>query len=142
MLDGISVPSEWQHEREAVLDRFLQGNMELGELLRRMREAKGWTRQQQGKLYGYYLRAKPISPETIERMELTNDIPTNPKRRYILATLLDIPVAYFGLMTLDQFAQARQARQPVAPAPPWISERGNIDLVQCHRALTFYWQHH
>jgi hypothetical protein len=105
-----------------------------------MREAKGWTRQQAGKLYGYYLRAKPISPETIERMELTNDIPNNPKRRYVLATLLDIPVAYFGLATLDEFAQARQAKQSIATPPSWVSKQGNIDLVECHRALKFYWQ--
>ncbi len=140
MLDGISVPSGWQHEREALLDLFLQGNMQLGELLRRMREAKGWTREQEGRLYGYYLRAKPISPETIERMELTNDIPKNSKRRYILATLLDIPVAYFGLAAVEEYAQTRQVGQSVALAAPWISERGNSDLVQCRDALTFYWQ--
>ena len=140
MLDGISAASEWQQEREAILDRFLQGNMELGELVRMMREAKGWTREQEGKLYGYYLRAKPISPETIERMELTNEIPKNPKRRYILATLLDIPVAYFGLAALEEFAQTRQVGQSVALAAPWISKQGNIDLAQCRDALTFYWQ--
>jgi tetratricopeptide (TPR) repeat protein len=140
MLESSAVVSEWQQERDAILDLFLQGKIHLGGLLRTMREAKRWTLEQEGKLYGHYLRAKPMSPETIERMELTNDIPKNPRRRYILATLLDIPVAYFGLATLDEFVQAHQAKQRAATAPPWISKQGNIDLAQCRTALKFYWQ--
>ncbi|MBV9690942.1 MAG: helix-turn-helix transcriptional regulator [Ktedonobacteraceae bacterium] len=140
MLDDAFVPSEWQQTREALLEQFRHGNMPLGELLRRMREAKGWTRHQQARLYGYYVRAKPMSPETIEHMELTNQIPKNLKRRYILASLLDIPVAYLGLATLEEFAQARQGSHTVATTPSWISKLGNIDLVECHRALKFYWQ--
>ncbi|MBV9691588.1 MAG: hypothetical protein JO202_17965 [Ktedonobacteraceae bacterium] len=140
MLESIAVVSEWQKERDAILDLFLQGKINLGGLLRTMREAKRWTLEQQGKLYGYYLRVKPMSPRTIERMERTNEIPKSPRRRYILATLLDIPVAYFGLMTLESFAQSRQASQTGATASVWMSTQGNVDLVECRRALKFYWQ--
>ena len=69
-----------------------------------------------GKLYGDALRRKAVQAEAIERMEITNDVPLNPKRRYVLAKLLDIPL---GLLSLEYLEQNTALAEPKDPKKPF-----------------------
>src|SRR5258708_37942190 len=74
-----------------------------GLLVKQYRIKKAWTRAQLAELYGNALREASMSVEAVRLMEENNRVPCNPKRRYILAKLLDIPLALFGLAALETF---------------------------------------
>ncbi len=77
---------------------------------------KKWTAEQLGKLYGEALRGKAVQAEAIERMETTDDVPMNPKRRYVLAKLLDIPLGLLSLEYLERntaFAEPKDPKKPL-----------------------------
>ena len=132
MIEVRSTDTELQHRQAVIVEAFQQGKMSLGELVKEMREAKGWTREQLGKLYGRALRGSPITAGAIQRMEQTNDLPSSEKRRYVLAKLLNIPVALLGLNAL-----------PFVPsASPNKKAAKHLDLVEYHSALDSYWNKH
>lgn len=46
---------------------------------------------------------EPLTVRAIQRMEQQNKVPMDQKRRWLLATILNIPLAYFGLTTLTHY---------------------------------------
>ncbi len=132
MIEVRSTDTKLQNKQAAIVEAFQQGKMSLGELVQEMREAKGWTREQLGKLYGRALSRSPIAAETIQRMEQTNNLPSSEKRRYVLAKLLDIPVALLGLNALPFVPSASSSKKAAK----------QLDLVEYRSALDSYWNKH
>jgi hypothetical protein len=82
-----------------------QGQPNYGALLRYFRQRRGWQVWELALYYRVALRAEGLEEEELEAvsaqrvyaMENQNKVPKDEKRRWILATLLDIPPALFGL---------------------------------------------
>lgn len=71
-----------------------------GILIKQARLAKGWTRHDLARLYGEFFHDQTISEETIRMWEDYNKLPKKPKRRQVLALLLDLPLAALGVEEL------------------------------------------
>jgi len=71
-----------------------------GALIKQARLAKGWTRLDLARLYGEFFHDQTISEDTIRMWEDYNKLPKKPRRRQVLALLLDIPLAAFGVEEL------------------------------------------
>ena len=70
-----------------------------GQVMRYFREKSDLTAKTFGKLYGKKIRedGKPICERWILEMELENKVPIDITRRRVIAQLLQIPPALFGL---------------------------------------------
>lgn len=100
------------------------------------KEVLGWHNAQTlTNLYNAFMDDdEAVSIKWVERMEKTNKVPADLKRRWILATLLHIPPAYFGLR-LD--AVIGSAELPVlAPS----QQRGSLDLQEYQGSLKRFWR--
>src|SRR5437660_7129142 len=71
-----------------------------GALVKQARLAKGWTRHDLARLYGEFFHDQTISEDTIRMWEDYDKLPKKPKRRQVLALLLDIPLAALGVEEL------------------------------------------
>ena len=125
-----STETGYQKKQAASLEAFQQGKIPLGRLIQEMREAKGWTWEQLGKLYGQALRDKPVLEGTIQRMEQTNNLPDSKKCRYVLAKLLDIPLALLGFGYAEQSTNAKKVTTHA------------LNLVEYRATLDSYWNEH
>jgi len=130
METGYSTEAGYRVKQAASITLFLKARSPLGRLLQDMREAKGWSPDQFGRLYGQALRDKPIKGKTIQRMEQMNELPKSEKRRYVLAQLLDIPLALVGLGYLEQ-SLLTEKETPKA-----------LNLVEYRATLNEYWNKH
>jgi len=89
----------------ALVAQQKQGQPNYGALLRYFRQQQGWQVWELALYYTVALRAEgcdleevdAVTDQRIYAMENQNKVPTDQKRRWILATLLDIPPALFGL---------------------------------------------
>lgn len=71
-----------------------------GALVKQARLAKGWTRLDLARLYGEFFHDQTISEDTIRMWEDYDKLPKKPKRRQVLALLLDLPLAALGVEEL------------------------------------------
>lgn len=74
-----------------------------------------------------------VTARTIQRMEQDNKVPMDQKRRRLLATILNIPPAYFGLTALAPYALSPDDIRP----DPITS--GPLDLRQLRSQLQDLW---
>jgi tetratricopeptide (TPR) repeat protein len=89
----------------ALVAQQKQGQPDYGALLRYFRQRMGWEVRELASYYSAALRAEGLEDEEIEplgvqrmyAMENQNKAPRDQKRRWMLATLPDIPPALFGL---------------------------------------------
>ncbi len=79
-------------------------NVDYGVIIREARTAKGWSRADLAEVYGRFFHEDSISEETIRMWEDYNKVPKKPKRRQVLAILLDIPLAALGLEPVASLA--------------------------------------
>jgi tetratricopeptide (TPR) repeat protein len=87
----------------ALLNRSSNGEPDYGAILRYHRHRAGWTGERLAYLYSEALdEEEPVSRFWVYRMEDQNKVPVDEKRRWILARLLDIPPALFGLPILAE----------------------------------------
>ena len=99
------LPSLSSEELLALVGQHKQGQPNYGALLRYFRQRMGWQVRDLASYYSVALRAEGLEEEEMEllgvqrmyAMENQNKVPRDKKRRWILATLLDIPLALFGL---------------------------------------------
>ncbi|MBV9691085.1 MAG: hypothetical protein JO202_15415 [Ktedonobacteraceae bacterium] len=99
------LPSLSNEELLALLAPDKQGQPNYGALLRYFRQRMGWEVRELASYYSVALRAEGLEDEEIEplgvqrmyAMENQNKVPKDQKRRWVLATLLDIPPVLFGL---------------------------------------------
>ncbi|GCE15751.1 hypothetical protein [Tengunoibacter tsumagoiensis] len=87
------------------LDQFLleDGNINYGQVMRYWRkQVLHWKNAQTlADVYNEVASEDdPVTGRTIQRMEQQNNVPIDPKRRWLLATILNIPPAYLGLSAL------------------------------------------
>lgn len=77
-----------------------------GQVMRYFREKHGLTAKELGKLYGKEVgkQGKPVCERWILEMELENKVPTDITRRRVIARLLHIPPALFGLASLEDLS--------------------------------------
>jgi len=68
-----------------------------GSIIKQARLAKGWTREDLALLYGEFFHEISINSETIRMWEDYDKLPKKPKRRQVLALLLDLPLAALGV---------------------------------------------
>jgi hypothetical protein len=95
----------------------------------------GWQNAQiLTNLYNEFIEAdEAVSVKWIERMEKTNKVPIDLKRRWILATLLNIPPAYFGL----ELEKILKPEELLVYAPP---RSGSINLLEYQESARFFWR--
>ena len=113
----------------ALVAQQKQGQPNYGLLLRYFRKRMGWKVWELALYYSAALRAEgleeeEIEPLTVQRiyaMENQNKVPRDQKRRWILATLLDIPPFLFGLEAL--------------PATPSLFAWKSVDMVEYRAKL-------
>nr|BBH91721.1 hypothetical protein KTC_64720 [Thermosporothrix sp. COM3] len=103
-----------------------------GEIIKEARLAKGWSRQNLADVYSRFFKGEAvISEDTIRMWEEYNKVPKRLKRRYVLAILLDIPLAALGLEALNTNA---------ALAADLSIEK--VDLEKARRYLLRYKKQH
>lgn len=71
-----------------------------GAIVKQARLAKGWTRHDLARLYGEFFHDQTISEDTIRMWEDYDKLPKKPRRRQVLALLLDLPLAALGIEEL------------------------------------------
>ncbi|MBV9708826.1 MAG: hypothetical protein JO125_15625 [Chloroflexi bacterium] len=127
-----ALPSLSQEELLALLAPDKQGQPNYGAVLRSFRKQRGWKVWELAWYYSTALRAEGLEdeemePQSVQRiyaMENQNKVPKDKKRRWILATLLDIPPMLFGLETL--------------PATPALFTWEPVDVAEYHATLEQY----
>jgi transcriptional regulator with XRE-family HTH domain len=108
------------------------GQPNYGALLRYFRQQKHWKVEELARYYSLALRAggwdqeesESVSEQRIYAMENQNKVPKDQKRRWILATLLDIPPFLFGLEAL--------------PVPPPLFCWKSVDVAEYRAKLEQY----
>lgn len=88
-----------------------------GQVMHYFREKQGITAKAFGKLYGQEVRenGKPICERWILEMELENKVPTDITRRRVIARLLNIPLALFGLASLEHVSVRTVTEHSLSP---------------------------
>ncbi|MBV9705828.1 MAG: hypothetical protein JO125_00280 [Chloroflexi bacterium] len=103
-----ALPSLNNEELLALLAQQKHGQPDYGLVLRYFRKQRNWKVEELAWYYGVALRAggfeqeeiNSVTEQRIYAMENQNKVPKDQKRRWILATLLDIPPFLFGLEAL------------------------------------------
>lgn len=111
------------------------GKPDLGRLIRFTRKhVKKWSAEKLAKLYGEEVDGRPVTARWIQAMEKYNEVPTDPKRRLVLATLLGIPPFLFGLS--EEFIKAQEE----AAILSILKREKSIDIREYRNALESYWK--
>lgn len=111
------------------------GKPDLGRLIRYTRKhINKWSAEKLGKLYGEKIDGRPVTARWIQSMEKNNDIPVDPKRRLILATLLGISPFLFGLS--EEFIRS----QEISSSQNLSHKEKSIDLKDYDSTLRSYWK--
>jgi tetratricopeptide (TPR) repeat protein len=98
-----NVPCLTMDDLLQVLAEKKNGRPNYGAILHYFRLLKGWTAAYLAFVYSEALGHEEImTANWIYRMEHKNEVPTDEKRRWILARLLDIPPVLFGLEPLER----------------------------------------
>ncbi len=97
--------------------------------------AKGWSKKQLGYLYGKATLREPYTERWIQMQLKHNSFSTDPKRRWILAKMLDIPPLLLGIATLDDLLGPQVDTLPVTKSK-------HLDIEEYRSKLSFYWQDH
>ncbi len=92
-------------------------------------------RKQFGQLYGQAVKNKPYTKERMYQMIRENSFPHDPKRRWIIAKILQIPPIYFGVSTLDELLPKPVPTFPEKTAPKVIRKKSGLDIEEFQRAL-------
>src|SRR5690242_11203066 len=76
---------------------------------------------------------EPLTVRAIQRMEQQNKVPIDQKRRRLLATILHLPPAYFGLTSLAPYTL------PANDVPTIPIQNGSVDSAEYQAKLQDYW---
>jgi tetratricopeptide (TPR) repeat protein len=76
---------------------------------------------------------EPLTVRAIQRMEQQNKVPMDQKRRRLLATILHLPPAYFGLTSLAPYTL------PANDIPAIPIQGGSVDSAEYQAKLQDYW---
>jgi hypothetical protein len=113
------------------------GRPNWGAILHHFRLQMGWKGWELALLYGDALEEEELEQEPkmaswIYMMENQNMVPLDEKRRWVLATLLDIPPVLFGLQAVDKTATAgEQAASAIAGLLTWQ----RVDIAEYRATL-------
>lgn len=109
-----------------------------GQIIRYYRKhIKHWTSEQLGELYGNLIYGRPISGRMVQFMEKNNALPSNPKRREILARLLDIPLFMLGIENTVLISTAPQST--LESVLRYVSRPRNLNIAEYAIALDTFW---
>ncbi|QBD81103.1 hypothetical protein EPA93_36080 [Ktedonosporobacter rubrisoli] len=121
------------------------GEPDYGRVMRHFRKhVKRWSAERLALLYSEMLEEAStedmsseelITARWIQRMEQRNEVPRDPKRRWILATLLGIPPALLGLQALAPLLEIDNIFALNA------LKEDKIDVLEYRAYLSAYWQH-
>src|SRR5689334_13922695 len=89
-----------------------QSSSQFAHLVLSFLQIMGWSVEQFGILYGKAVKNQPYTKERIYQMIRNNSFPEDSTRRWIIAKILHIPPAYFGVSRLDE----------LLPLPPLSKE--------------------
>ncbi|QBD75802.1 hypothetical protein EPA93_07190 [Ktedonosporobacter rubrisoli] len=101
-----------------------------------------------GRIYGIAARNEPYTRIRIYQMIHNKSFPTDSKRRWILATLLQIPPALLGVTSLEQLLlSSQEVEKPLFPlqqrlATPQTISPTSLNIKEAHQALGNYWKLH
>jgi hypothetical protein len=121
------------------------GEPDYGRVLRYYRkEVHDWSAEQLARAYSQALRHDDaegkleeeeveVTARWIQLMEQKNRVPTDPKRRWVLARLLSIPPLLFGLQPLTKVITAPEKASGLT-----ILKRGSLDLETYQTQLRSY----
>ena len=125
------------------------GNRDYGAVQRHYQIfVKGWTTEELSMRYTDALKLlkgdcegdaneeAKVTARWIRLMEQQNKVPVDPKRRWVLAMLLGIPAASFGLASIDDPFTARQKMI----STPGKKQKDLIDIVEYRAFLRSFWQ--
>ena len=119
------------------ISRFIShGKTNYGRLVRYYRkEIMHWTNATiLAELLNEFLGDEEVSERWVQRMEKDNKVPTDDKRRWIIATLLNIPPAYLGLtVTKSLLPPYDDIKLPIP------TKTSSIDFDEYYRALKGLW---
>lgn len=145
----MSMGNVGSNTRTAILQADEQGNLlvplgkdgkpDYGLVMRHFRYAKGWTAEGLSDLYSEALQdgsegEEPITARWILIMEQKNRVPVDEKRRWIIATLLNIPCSYFGLKVLNSLIPSQEEIKLIMPT---LIEP--VDITDYHIRLRRFW---
>lgn len=101
-----------------------------GQVMRYFREKSGLTAKTFGRLYGKKIRedGKPICERWILEMELENKVPTDITRRRVIAQLLQIPPALFGLASLEEIISPSKNSFPLSTYSVNTLKKSSTDI--------------
>ncbi|BCL79091.1 hypothetical protein ccbrp13_15560 [Ktedonobacteria bacterium brp13] len=112
-----------------------------GQVMRYYRkQVKHWTAEQLGELYGNLIYRHPISGRMIQLMEKNSSLPADPKRREIMARLLGIPMAMFGLETVAVLPG--KSKSTLERMLLDVSKHENIDTREYAVSLDTFWDNY
>jgi len=95
----------------------------------------GWSVEQFGQLYGMAVKNKKYTKERIYQMIRKDAFPQDPKRRWIIAKLLQIPPMYLGLSTLDRLLPPPPPLLQGVNSPVIALRNGKVDIDEFERSL-------
>ena len=97
-------------------------------------QVMGWNVEQFGILYGKAVKNQPYTKERIYQMIRNNSFPEDSTRRWIIAKILQIPPAYFGVSRLDELLPLSPSPKETKPSRTALRKH-DLDLEEFHWAL-------
>ncbi|QBD75953.1 hypothetical protein EPA93_08005 [Ktedonosporobacter rubrisoli] len=114
-----------------------ESGLTYGALIRFTRKLNDFSAEYVGELYGKVAGEEPVTGRHIQRMEINDSFfPKDPKRRWVLAQLLNVPVELMALVSLETLPPV-EAHSSLAVAEP----TSQLDREEYQATLQHYWLH-
>lgn len=117
------------------------GLPDFNELVLHFLRQSGTSVEQFGRLYGQAVKSRPYTKARLYQMIQDKSFPTDPKRRWVIAKLLQIPPVLLGVNVLDDLLPdlhieaTSEKPKKIAPLDTGIK---NVDLKEYRQALKNY----
>ncbi len=109
-----------------------QGQPTYGDVLRFIRKFHGYELEYVAAVYGKVAEGSPVTGRHILRMEQTDGFfPKDPKRRWVLATLLNVPPVIMAFLGIEP--QNKKPSKAIVPSPST-----SIDIEEYYATLQAY----
>jgi tetratricopeptide (TPR) repeat protein len=97
-----------------------------------------------GRRFGMLTRSsqKPYTKSRIYQMLRENAFPEEPARRWVLATLLQIPPVLVGVTSLDELLELQREQKPMTGAVQHNAAPPAFDAQEYRATLLASWKHH
>jgi len=116
------------------------GAQDFNEVVTFFLRQNGVSVEQFGKLYGLAIKGRPYTKARLYQMIQNKSFPNDPRRRWVIAKLLQIPPLLLGVHALDDLLPSPTKMPPERPESRVLlhTEVKSVDLRAYHQALKKY----